>query len=168
MFKSHDLIFRHVISHLLAIVYFINSIMRLFKADEKAEPSGEPPSYDELQENHPGEPIPIHNDQKEYLPEKDNSSQSSNPQDMYTVPQNIYTVPSQMINIAYEQDGDLTRPEYKEYLKRDQQRVAQGDFPKPREAFAHGAPLNPGKKSNQSSGGFPGRSGATYHESANK
>lgn len=84
------------------------------------------------------------------------------------VPPNTYMVAPQLVNIAYDTDGRFTRPEYLEYLARDQQRVAQGDYPKPREQFGNqGAPLNPGKKSNKLSGGvFPGKSGATYHEAA--
>lgn len=88
------------------------------------------------------------------------------PPGTYTVPANTYSVRPNTVNIAND-SGKYTRPEYQEYLKRDQERMAQGNYPKPREAFKHGAPLDPGHVG-LSKSGFPGRSGATYHNAANR
>ena len=87
------------------------------------------------------------------------------PPNTYGVPANTYAVPAHKINIAYDTEGRSTRPGYKEYLQRDQQRVAQGDLPKPRSAFSRGAPLAPSRKGG-SSGSFPGGRGATYYSSS--
>ncbi|GEQ67668.1 hypothetical protein JCM33374_g1333 [Metschnikowia sp. JCM 33374] len=84
-------------------------------------------------------------------------------------PPGTYTLPPQKVNIAYETDGRNTRPGYADYVRRDNERVAQGDFPKPREAFGRGgAPLAPSRKGQGSSGGFPGASGPTYYSSSQK
>lgn len=99
-------------------------------------------------------------------PNNFNQQQAPYPQGTYSVPANTYAVPLQQINIAYDTEGKLTRPGYKEYLQRDQQRVAQGDVPKPRAAYPKGAPLAPSRKGGSSSG-FPGaRGGATYHNAS--
>ncbi|KAM9924533.1 hypothetical protein OXX59_004474 [Metschnikowia pulcherrima] len=82
-------------------------------------------------------------------------------------PPGTYTLPPQKVNIAYETDGRNTRPGYADYVRRDNERISQGDAPKPREAFRHGAPLAPSKKG-QGSGGFPGASGPTYYGSSSK
>lgn len=153
--------------------------------DQQAPP--EPPSYDQLQQYHsnqPDEQVPQYSGnygQYEYPEEKGSSSQNYSIQqsahgqefsnDVFTVPASTYQVAPQMVNIAYETDGQYTRPGYTEYLQRDQQRVAQGDFPKPREAFGRGgAPLSQGRQNNQRTGGgaFPGASKTTYHNAANK
>lgn len=90
------------------------------------------------------------------------------PPGTYTVPQNTYLVRPNTVNIASD-SGNYTRPEYQEYLKRDQERMAHGDFPKPKEAFRHGAPLDQGHTNQgKSKSGFPGRSGVTYHQAANR
>lgn len=89
----------------------------------------------------------------------------------YTIPANTYLVAPQLVNIAYETDGKYTRPGYVEYLQNDPQRVAQGNGPLPRQAFGRGgAPLAPGNKSSQKTGGgaFPGSSKTTYHNAANR
>lgn len=84
------------------------------------------------------------------------------------MPPNAYVIKPRTANIATD-DGKYTRPEYQQYKNRDQQRIAQGDYPMPREAFKHGAPLEPGHKSQgKSSGGFPGSSGASYYNAANR
>ncbi|WPK23904.1 hypothetical protein PUMCH_001154 [Australozyma saopauloensis] len=99
-----------------------------------------------------------------------NGQYSGPPPGTYTVPANTYAVPLQKTNIAYDTEGNVTRPGYKEYLQRDQQRVNMGDVPKPREAFGKnkGAPLAPSRKGG-SSGGFPGaggRGGPTYYNAS--
>lgn len=82
-------------------------------------------------------------------------------------PPGTYTVPPQKVNIAYETDGRNMRPGYAEYVQMDNQRVAQGDVPLPRDAFGRkGAPLAPSKKSQGLSGGFPGSHGPTYYNSS--
>lgn len=88
-------------------------------------------------------------------------------QGTYGVPADVYAVPQETRNIAYDTEGRVTRPGYKEYLQADQQRVAQGDVPKPRSAFHHGAPLAPSRKGG-SSGGFPGAKGNTYYNASEK
>lgn len=90
-------------------------------------------------------------------------------QGTYGIPANTYAVPLQVTNIAYDTEGRVTRPGYKEYLQADQQHVAQGDVPKPRSAFRHGAPLAPSRKGGSlSSGGFPGAKGTTYYNTSEK
>lgn len=85
-----------------------------------------------------------------------------------SIPPNTYVIPPRTVNIATD-DGRYTRPEYQQYKARDQERMAHGDFPKPREAFKHGAPLEPSQKAQgKSSGGFPGSSGASYYNAANR
>lgn len=85
-----------------------------------------------------------------------------------SMPPNAYVIKPRTANIATD-DGKYTRPEYQQYKNRDQQRIAQGDYPMPREAFKHGAPLEPGHKAQgKSSGGFPGSSGASYYNAANR
>lgn len=76
-----------------------------------------------------------------------------------------YAVPLQMTNIAYDTEGEVTRPGYKEYLQKDQERAAQGDFPKPREVYSHGAPLNTSRKGGKS-GSFPGARSNTYYNAS--
>lgn len=169
--------------------------MGLFKSSKSGNhshdetPPQEPPSYDQLQQfqnqpnpNQPQDNAPQYSGNygpNEYPQEKgNNNNYPQNPgqgqgpgNDVYTVPANTYLVAPQQVNIAYETDGKYTRPGYTEYLQRDQQRVAQGDYPKPREAFGRkGAPLTEGSTNNQNSGGgaFPGSSKTTYHNAANK
>lgn len=93
-----------------------------------------------------------------------------NQQGNASMPPNAYVIPPRTANIAMD-DGKYTRPEYQQYKARDQERMAHGDFPKPREAFKHGAPLEPSQKAQRkgkSSGGFPGSSGASYYNAANR
>lgn len=146
----------------------------------------EPPSYDQLQQDHAPDQTPQYSSNygpNEYPEEKKSQSQDFEQQgfqqpgpgqtgtDVYTVPANTYSVAPQLVNIAYETDGQYTRPGYREYLQNDPQRIASGNGPKPREAFGRGgAPLSQGTKNNQKTGGgaFPGSSGTTYHNAANK
>lgn len=86
----------------------------------------------------------------------------------YAVPPNSHAVPLQMTNIAYDTEGTVTRPGYKEYLQRDKELVAEGDIPRPRSDFRHGAPLAPSRKGGKSSGGFPGAKGVTYFNTSEK
>lgn len=97
-------------------------------------------------------------------PNNFNQQQNPGPQGVYYVP-NTYAVPQQQVNIAYDTEGRVTRPGYKEYLQRDQQRVAQGDLPQLRSANPKGAPLAPSRKGGKSSG-FPGAKGTTYHNTS--
>lgn len=87
----------------------------------------------------------------------------------YTTPVNMYAVPLEVTNIAYDTEGRVTRPGYKQYLQADQQHVAQGDVPKPRSAFRHGAPLASSRKGGSlSSGAFPGAKGTTYYNTSER
>lgn len=161
------------------------------------QPSDEPPSYDQLEatqntndwsQNRSDAPSYSSNyGPNEYPPEKKDSAydndtftsyppppgwqnsefsggpnQPTPPQGTYT-----YTVPPQKANIAYDTEGRHTRPGYAEYIKKDNERISQGDLPRPREAFGRGgAPLAPSKKSLGLSSGFPGSSKTTYYNSS--
>lgn len=170
------------------------STMGLFKSSKNENDSQDqkisqdPPSYDQLQQEHAPDQdgqAPQYSGNygpNEYPPEKADNPSSYQPpnsgpgqnsgNDVYTVPaNNTYSVAPQLVNIAYETDGKYTRPGYREYLQNDPQRIASGNGPKPREAFGRGgAPLSQGTKNNQKTGGgaFPGSSGPTYHNAANK
>lgn len=84
---------------------------------------------------------------------------------------NVYKVPPQMVNITQANPQHLN-PQYQEYLQRDQERVAHGDYPKGPEFYGRkGAPLSPSQQdpNNKTGGGaFPGKSGVSYHNAANK
>lgn len=80
---------------------------------------------------------------------------------------NVYKVPPQLVNISQANPQHLN-PSYPQFLQREQQRRMQGDFP---QQFKHGAPLEPSVKNNQKKtggGAFPGRSGVTYNNAANR
>lgn len=81
--------------------------------------------------------------------------------------QGTYVVPSNhpTINIAHARP-DQVNPAYQDYLRRDEQRIAQGNLPN-----NHKAPLAERKtdKTKKTGGGaFPGRQGASYYNAANK
>lgn len=83
---------------------------------------------------------------------------------------NVIKVKPQTVNITQANPEHLN-PSYQQYLQRDAQRIEHGDFPKPHDYFKHGAPLSQGRVNpNLKTGGgaFPGRSGATYDNAANK
>ncbi|RLV94036.1 hypothetical protein JA1_002068 [Spathaspora sp. JA1] len=80
-------------------------------------------------------------------------------------PPNTYTIKPDKVNISIAPPQHVN-PQYQEYLAREQQRIQMGDYPD--NYGKHGAPLNKGKTSKNASKGFPGRSGATYHEAANR
>ncbi|OBA20721.1 hypothetical protein METBIDRAFT_44111 [Metschnikowia bicuspidata var. bicuspidata NRRL YB-4993] len=157
-------------------------------APKKELPSDEPPPYEQLEAIHSPEKgdqkvpeAPLYSETygpNEYPPEKggppvaprpdwqngNTSSPGHVPPGTYT-----YTVAPQTANIAYDIEGRNARPGYAQYLQTDAQRIAQGDAPKPREAFGRGgAPLAPSKKSLGQSGGFPGALGPTYYDSSRK
>lgn len=93
-------------------------------------------------------------------PPQNQFPQGANDPGVYVVPRYEPTV-----NIAYARP-DQVDPAYQDYLRRDQERVAQGDLPN-----NHNKPLSKGKvnKSNKTGGSaFPGRQGASYYEAANK
>lgn len=80
---------------------------------------------------------------------------------------NVYKVKPQLVNITQANPQHLN-PSYPEFQQREQQRWAQGDYPKQQK---HGAPLTKGKVNpNNKFGGsaFPGRGGATYNNAARK
>lgn len=104
-----------------------------------------------------------------YSNNNNNNNSNNNPggYGLAQPPPGTYTVPPQKVNIAYETDGRNTRPGYAEYVQMDNQRVAQGDLPLPRDAFGRkGAPLAPSKKGMGLSGAFPGAKGSTYYNSS--
>lgn len=82
---------------------------------------------------------------------------------------NVYNVPPELVDISRANPQHLN-PAYQQYLRRDAERVQQGDIPKGRENFKHGAPLNPGTvNNNKKTSGFPGaKGGATYNNAANR
>ena len=161
--------------------------------NSKETPSDEPPSYEQLEASQltgNGEQTPQYsgnNGPSEYPDEKlgeEDSFPDVSPQKWHDPnlhqkhnnspggghaqpPPGTYTLPPQKVNIAYETDGRNTRPGYADYVRRDNERISQGDAPKPREAFRHGAPLAPSKKG-QGLGGFPGALGPTYYGSSSK
>lgn len=152
--------------------------MGLFKShhEKHQDAPPDPPSYDQLEQSHGAQnDAPKYQSNygpNEYPEEKKGGppNNTANGPPTYMVPQDKpYMVAPQQINIAYETDGAATRPGYKEYSQRDQQRVAQGDVPKPREAFGRGgAPLAPSHQAGlSSSSAFPGGKGPTYYNSSN-
>ncbi|KAK6462472.1 hypothetical protein DFJ63DRAFT_159516 [Scheffersomyces coipomensis] len=77
---------------------------------------------------------------------------------------NVYRVPADIVNITQTMPHYLN-PSYQQYLERDQQRIQQGNFPNPN------GPLNTGTQNPTRKGGsgfFPGKSGVTYNNAANK
>lgn len=79
----------------------------------------------------------------------------------------VYVVPryEPTVNIANARP-DQVNPAYQDYLRRDEQRIAQGDLPND-----YKKPLAEKKtdKSKKTGGGaFPGRQGASYYNAANK
>ncbi|KAG7663611.1 uncharacterized protein J8A68_002860 [[Candida] subhashii] len=79
---------------------------------------------------------------------------------------NVLKITPDLVNITQAPPEHLN-PQYQEYLRRDPERIKNGDYPN--QYYKHGAPLDKGHKSTGgSSGGFPGRSGATYHGVANR
>jgi hypothetical protein len=82
-------------------------------------------------------------------------------------PPGVYLVPKleETVNIANARP-DQVNPAYQDYLAADQHRLAMGNFPN-----NYKKPLAPRKvdRTNKSGGGaFPGRSGASYYDAANK
>lgn len=154
--------------------------MRLFKPDSKnLEAPDEPPSYDQLEQSHGNEQdAPQYGgsfgpdeypEEKKAPPGSGHSSQKDEAPPYTGPPSQPYMVVPQQVNIAYETDDQFTRPGYREYLLNDPQRVAQGNGPRPRDAFGRGgAPLAPSNQGLSSSRGFPGGNAATYHNAANK
>lgn len=83
---------------------------------------------------------------------------------------NVYKVAPQRVNITQANPQHLN-PQYQEYLARDQERIKEGDYPKGREWFKRGAPLNENRvnlKNKTGGSSFPGSGGATYHDAANR
>lgn len=79
---------------------------------------------------------------------------------------NVYKVKPQLVNIT-QANPDHLNPAYPEFQQREQQRWAQGDYPKHPK---HGAPLSKGNTNPNKFGAsaFPGRGGATYNNAARK
>ncbi|KAK6199234.1 uncharacterized protein RJT21DRAFT_45275 [Scheffersomyces amazonensis] len=77
---------------------------------------------------------------------------------------NVVVVGSDLVNITQARPQYLN-PSYQQYLARDQQRIQQGDIPNPKGKLNTGT-QNPTRK--DGSGFFPGRSGVTYNNAANK
>lgn len=84
----------------------------------------------------------------------------NNPSSSSGTPPNTYFVPPQMVNITQANPQHLN-PSYQQYLERDQQRIKEGNYPDPSRGLDK--TRNKGGKS-----GFPGRSGITYNNAANK
>ena len=77
---------------------------------------------------------------------------------------NVYKIKPDKVNITLSPPEHLN-PQYQQYVANEPERFKRGDFP-----TNHNAPLNRGhvNPNNKSNKGFPGRSGATYHNAANK
>lgn len=140
------------------------------KQSESQNYSDEPPSYSEAtnqsndsQYNGGG----YTKDTKKELPPQQQIPPQLNPNDPNINP-NVYTVPPQLVDITRANPQHLN-PAYPRYLEREYDRNMHGDFPNP-DRFKHGAPLNYSNipKNNTMSKGFPGKSGATYNNAANR
>lgn len=126
-----------------------------------------PPPYSEvdpkLQEQYGQTPS-----QPGYAPQN-NYGYSTPPQNVMEDP-NVLKVKPQLVNISQANPEHLN-PAYPEFQAREAQRMQQGDYPKPRSYFKHGAPLSQGHvhPENKTGGGsFPGSSNASYHNAANR
>lgn len=83
---------------------------------------------------------------------------------------NVYKVKPQKVDIS-RANPDHLHPSYIQFQERERERMMTGDYSKPMQLYVHGAPLPEGKvnpKSKTGGGAFPGRSGATYDDAANR
>lgn len=123
-----------------------------------------PPPYEEIQsQQNPYD--------RETQPQQRYDNKPHPPQSYQQVPNplndpNVYKIQPEKVNITLAPQEHLN-PQYQEYLANEPDRFKRGDFPD--KHYKHGAPLNRGhvNSSNKSNKGFPGRSGATYHNAAN-
>lgn len=116
----------------------------------------QPPSYEET----------LKTDQENITKNKNIDTQldeSSNPHTETTVnqfnPQDTLYVPPQLVNIS---NSHHVNPSYHQFQSNEAQRNLYGNYPKPDQ------PLAPSKSNGGHSTGFPGKSGATYNNVANR
>lgn len=143
-----------------------------------SEPPVDPPSYSETQNEHRlSEDAPhylSHSGLNAYgpneFPQEKKEGFHSSGNKPYTLEANdVYELPPQQINIAFDTDGTHTRPGYKEFLSNHSQKLSPANGPQHQEVSGKRTPMEP-TQSPRSSGrsGFPGSSGTTYYNSANK
>lgn len=135
--------------------------------EDKKRPEG--PSYDQPPQQQWGQPPP----QQWGQPPQQQWGQQPGEGSSYDPMNdpNVYKVAPQMVNITQANPQHLN-PQYQEYLQRDQERIRQGDYPKGPEFYGRkGAPLSPSYQNQGSKtggGAFPGKSGVSYHNAANR
>lgn len=128
-------------------------------------PTDEPPLYEEALDN---------NTEKfataitEKPPPEEPSNGRLDDRSNFAAPSNTFFVKPTSVNIS-QANPDNLHPQYPDFLQREQLRTKNGDHPRDRSQFKHGAPLNPGHTSaSSSSKSFPGSSGVTYHNAVNR
>lgn len=133
------------------------------KSNQSQHPSDAPPPYEEIQSQQNPYDRPPPQQQQQQQQEPNNYSRPQQPIDPLQDP-NVYKIKPDKVNITLSPPEHLN-PQYQEYLANEPERFKRGDFPN-----NHNVPLNPGHANpkNKSNKGFPGRSGATYHNAANK
>lgn len=125
----------------------------------------EPPLYEDSVSNN--DRSPTTNDDSKKPQSKTSCGNSENLGEFIQPSKTLFVKPTS-VNISQANPANL-HPQYPEYLEREQIRTKNGDFPRDRSQFKHGAPLNPGHTgAGVSSKAFPGSSRATYHDVANR
>ncbi|KAI5957955.1 hypothetical protein KGF57_002763 [Candida theae] len=141
-----------------------------------------PPAYDDIQgpndqfapppdtpsySQHPPPPPPPQQQQQQqdhyanYAPPQQGGGLSSQQQPH---PQNLYTIKPNVVNIN-NTDPQNVNPQYPIFQSNQQAKVARGEYA----AWNPKAPLEKGHTSNKRvDSSFPGSSGATYYNAANK
>ncbi|RCK63404.1 hypothetical protein Cantr_10100 [Candida viswanathii] len=135
-------------------------------------PSDAPPPYEEIQSqqnpySRPAPPPPAASEKR--LSDEKYSRPAAPPQHQkqYADPledPTVLKIKPDKVNITLSPPEHLN-PQYQEYLANEPERFRRGEFP-----TNHNVPLNKGhvNPNNKANRGFPGRSGATYHNAANK
>ncbi|CAI5757406.1 unnamed protein product [Candida verbasci] len=81
---------------------------------------------------------------------------------------NVYKIAPDRVNITIAPPQHV-HPQFQEYMANEPMRQARGDYLPQNNQFKHGAPLNRGHtSSNKQNKGFPGSSGVTYNNAANR
>ncbi|KAG5417586.1 hypothetical protein I9W82_005222 [Candida metapsilosis] len=141
-----------------------------------------PPAYDDIQgsqgpysgsSNHPQDQFAPQSDAPDYSqPPPDNNypnyppplQQGGSSSQQQQPPQNLYTIKPTVVDIN-NTDPQNVNPQYPIFQKNQQDKVARGEYA----AWNPKAPLEKGHTSNKKvDSSFPGSSGATYYNAANK
>lgn len=83
--------------------------------------------------------------------------------------QNTFYVKPDLVNIS-QANSEHLNPAYPEFQRNEAERWRQGDLPRTRQQFKHGAPLRHGfvnYKDKTGGKSFPGSGGASYNNAAN-